>query len=362
MNRIHALILVALGAAAVAATAASGAGGSAAVLRGSIDLVDKQWVCSGPVDLDSVTVTMSAGGSTSLRGGGNDDAVHLHDGCTGRIGKITIVQYHGDAIKLGEGAHDLTIGSGSIRCLGRDDGKHQDGIQVMGGRNVLFRGLDVRCPTANNAAFFVNQGTNSDEAPTDVVCDGCFLSGGGITVRIYGSVRSGVRNSQIVAGHLSPFRVSKDSAVDPVNTGNTILPVGYDGGPTGGGGEPAPTAARAPRVSVLAPPATAAAAVRHSGAVATFSAQVKVNRKATLRVTLVTPAGRALPLLSRSRVGASVSGRLHTAIYAKAGARASIPILLRVPDARLARGTTYRLLVAATSGSKTRTATIRYRR
>jgi len=307
---------------------------------------------------------MTENASSKLRGTGNSDAVHLHDGCTGRIGKLTIVQYQGDAVKIGEGVHDLSVDSGSIRCAGRADGKHQDGIQVMGGRDVVLRDLDVRCDTANNAALFINQGTNSAEAPTNVVCDGCFLSGGNITVRIYGSVRSGVRNSQIVSGHLSPLRVSKDSAVDPVNVGNTILPFGYTGGPTDTGGtKPGGTPAKetAPAVSVLAPKA-ALTRLRTAGTVATVTASVRVDRGATLRVRLVGPAGRPLPLLARSAVGTSVSGRLRTAIYNHAKGRARVPVSLRVTASRLRPGVVYRLLVSATAGGRTDTATVRYRR
>ena len=62
------------------------------------------------MDLDSVTVTMTAG---DRRGG---DAVHLEDGCTGRIGKLTVTQSIADGVKVAEGAHDLTIGGGTIRC------------------------------------------------------------------------------------------------------------------------------------------------------------------------------------------------------------------------------------------------------
>ena len=50
---------------------------------------DQTWVCDGPVDLDSVTVTMTPATSSERR---DQDAVHLEPGCTGRIGRIDVTQ------------------------------------------------------------------------------------------------------------------------------------------------------------------------------------------------------------------------------------------------------------------------------
>ena len=48
---------------------------------------DKTWVCTGPVDLDSVTVTMTPKAAGPRSG---EDAIHLQPGCTGTIGKLTV--------------------------------------------------------------------------------------------------------------------------------------------------------------------------------------------------------------------------------------------------------------------------------
>ncbi len=208
-----------LGLALIAALAALGiipsASSSQATLTGSITLTDQSWSCDGPVNLTSVTVVIRSVPT---------DAVHLGSGCTGAIGSIKVVQFHGDGIKVGAGAHDLVIGSGSIRCFAHDVGKHQDGIQAMGGQRVTFRGLDDQCLSANNSALFINQGSAGLEVPTDVVCDGCFLTGGGIPVRIALSLRSGIRNSRICAGHIGALRISFGLAVSPINLGTVILP------------------------------------------------------------------------------------------------------------------------------------------
>jgi hypothetical protein len=162
---------------------------SGGTLTGSVNLTDQTWMCDRPVNLDSVTVTIR---NASV------DAVHLREGCTGRIGRLDVVQYHSDGIKVGKGAHDLLIAGGSLQCFARDAGAHQDGIQAMGGFRVTFQSFNVDCPTANNAAFFINAGTGNPGVPTDIVCSGCtFRTNGPRGVFIANSLNSGVRNSTI---------------------------------------------------------------------------------------------------------------------------------------------------------------------
>src|SRR5689334_6958739 len=82
-------------------------------LTGSVVAVNQTWTCKGPVNLDSVTVTIAQ----FLTGDrANADAVHLDTGCTGRIGRLTIVDSAGDAVKVADGAHDLSIDGGAILC------------------------------------------------------------------------------------------------------------------------------------------------------------------------------------------------------------------------------------------------------
>jgi hypothetical protein len=97
------------------------------------------------------------------------DAIHLASGCTGTIGKVTMIQYHGDGIIVGPGAHDVSIGGGSIRRYAHVPGKHQDGIQAMGGQRVTFTGLDDECLSANNSAMFINETGNALQLPSDIV-------------------------------------------------------------------------------------------------------------------------------------------------------------------------------------------------
>lgn len=143
--------------------------------------------CTGPINVDLLRVTSPPG-----------DALTLGTGCTGRIGRVEITQFTTDGIKVSNAstnaAHDLVIESGFVRCPGIADGAHQDGIQVMGGRNLLFKNLHVDCQGHSN--FFVNRGGGGATTPTNVVCENCRLDDGGADPSsVINAVNSGLRNT-----------------------------------------------------------------------------------------------------------------------------------------------------------------------
>src|SRR4051794_4113446 len=196
-------------------------------ITGSIVRTDKTWICRGPVNLDSVTVTI-----TSAPTGGHrpPDAVHLAPGCTGRIGRLTVRQWAADGVKAAQGVHDLTIGGGTIRCLAKAPGLHQDGIQIMGGRSIHMHRLTVDCGrpdgTLINSNLFIKRAGRSTLPPTDVVCDQCTFGGGTAhTVSVQSSIRSGITNSVVCTGKFPKltFAIGPD-AVTPVDSGNTVVP------------------------------------------------------------------------------------------------------------------------------------------
>jgi hypothetical protein len=318
---------------------------AAKALTGSIDLVDKPWVCSGPVDLDSVSVTFNA--AAPGQGIINNDAVLLRSGCTGRIGKITVVQYRGDAIKISSGVHDLVFESGSIRCYSHDLGDHQDGVQAMGGDRVTFFNLDDQCLSATNAAFFISTGTNSPTRPTDVLCNGCYLRGGGITVRNYASERSGVENSRIVAG---PFQAlaTRAAALEPIASANTVLP---HIPPNADGVQLESTPSLGARPIVTTPdPASQAVRVQRQSAAVVVSATVAVDRPAHLSVSVVSvkpPKKAPLQLLRQSAFAGVQSGRMHTSLTADPRPAQTVPVRLRLSPAALRAGGAYRLRITA---------------
>jgi len=212
-------------AAAAACVLQLGAAAGTGPLSGSVTSTDHVWICKGPVDLDSVTVTMTPAAAASKA-----DAIHLQSGCTGRIGRVDVTTSIADGVKVAEGAHDLTIGGGTIRCLAKAPVLHQDGIQVMGGSNITFTALIVDCGRPQdsliNSNLFVDMGGNSTQPPADVVCDSCVFGGGAAhTVSIQDSVRSGVVDSTICPARFAKQTLSIGAAaVDPVNEGNRVGP------------------------------------------------------------------------------------------------------------------------------------------
>jgi hypothetical protein len=193
---------------------------------------DQTWVCDGPVNINVLRVTMNDTGGFDKR---NKDAVHLEAGCTGTIRRVIVTQYVGDGIKGAEGAHDLTIDSGSIRCLAKAPTLHQDGIQVMGGERITFHGLAVDCGRPGekliNSNLFIRQGGRSTVPPTDVVCVGCTFGGyAAHTVSIQNSIRSGVQDSSICEARYSRLTLAVGpAAVDPVTKDDKIIQCGGNG-------------------------------------------------------------------------------------------------------------------------------------
>ena len=220
--------LGALGAVVAAALVPIGSSPSADLAR-QVILVDKPFRCeqhSQPLGLDLVKVTLSQSYAGSV-----DDAVNLNRGdCTGRIGRIEVDTWIGDGVKVGERAHDLVVESGYVYCHEHLPGKHQDGIQALGGLRVTFRNLHVYCATSNNASLFATAGAGGADVPTegdwptDLTCENCQLDGGPSTVFLGKSIRSGVRNSLVHGGKFRAVRLGE--AVDPVLENVVELPCG----------------------------------------------------------------------------------------------------------------------------------------
>jgi Ca2+-binding RTX toxin-like protein len=182
---------------------------------GSIVLEDEAWICTGPVNLDLVKVTMRTV---------DEDAIYLRQDCSGWIGRIEVDTYTQDGVKVNApppAAHDLVIGGGYIRCHAHTPFAHQDGIQVMGGERIRFRDLEIRCSSNPNAQILI--GALGQALLTDVVCDRCVLGGGAASTLLVGeSVRSGLRDSLVCPGRFHTLRI-EEGADRPVNTRNRVL-------------------------------------------------------------------------------------------------------------------------------------------
>jgi hypothetical protein len=186
---------------------------------GSVVLVDRAFVCNGPVNIPLVKVTIN-------RRGEGLDAVVLGENCSGRIGRVEVDTWSGDGIKVQNSqpvAHDLVIESGYIRCHDRSSGYHQDGIQAMGGSRITFRGLSVFCGGIGiNAALFIARGGSGGSTPTDVVFENGRLGPHAAhTILLASSTRSGARNTVICPARAVEFDI-QSSASSPINAGNTL--------------------------------------------------------------------------------------------------------------------------------------------
>ena len=203
------LAAVVVGVLVVAGCGGEESGGVLDLSTGTVELVDQGWYCSGEVDIDRITITIESTDS---------DAIHLGLGCRGTIRELQVVTHRLDGVKVSEGAHDVVVEKGFVTCAGQRPGSHQDGVQVMGGTRITFRELRIDCPT-KSSGFFVREGGKGRETPTDVVCEECHILGGGYSVRVNESVRSGVRDSTVCEGGFGAIKIL-DGAVDPVDEGN----------------------------------------------------------------------------------------------------------------------------------------------
>jgi hypothetical protein len=159
-----------------------------------VRLQGDSFIVDGPVDLDLVKVEFPSG-----------DALVLASGATGHIGRVEIDTRTEDGIKVQNAdqnaAHDLEILDGYVRCHGKASGAHQDGIQVMGGRNLTFK--SILFEGADTQGIFVNRAGSGATTPTDIVFEGCKVGcaspdGGPATpVNINVSVRTVLRGCEV---------------------------------------------------------------------------------------------------------------------------------------------------------------------
>lgn len=187
------------------------------------------WNCRSAVNISSVTVTIPQSGS--------GDAVYLRAGCSGYIGKITIVQYHGDGLKI-DAASNLTIGEVDIRCYAHTAGKHQDGIQVLGGgENVTIQGGYVGCYSANNSQTWINPATANGVGAKNVLIENVtydpaglesgapeytYGAGGAYGMANISSIDSGFENDDMISNPNHHPCQTGSSAVNPVWVNDTF--------------------------------------------------------------------------------------------------------------------------------------------
>jgi len=158
------------------------------------------------------------------------DGVKFQSGCTGTINSLNITTQSGDAIKIQEGAHDLTVNGGSVICTDKLPTLHQDALQALGGSNVKFNNVTLSCGRTNqdliDANWRVAKAGASVNPPDGIVCDHCYLGPDTAhTVDIQESTNSGVSNSTVCPSKFHKaqltFTIGPD-AVNPINDSNTF--------------------------------------------------------------------------------------------------------------------------------------------
>src|SRR5574338_109631 len=184
-------------------------------------IVDGSWTCNKAVNYDLVRVTNH----------GSGDAARLASGCTGRIGRLEVSGViNGDAVKIqnadANAAHDLAIESGYASCArSSTDGTHQDGVQGMGGRNIVFSHFVFDCYGGGGGNFFIQRAGSGATTPTNIVGDHCALGPREPNqVNLGTSVGAGVRNT-FVCQPLSGrnWFMTDSSAQQVVNENNTVV-------------------------------------------------------------------------------------------------------------------------------------------
>jgi hypothetical protein len=183
---------------------------------GDLPIIVKSRIVDQPEPVEAVTLS-----GPDCTGDGNPETIDLVleiNGDGGEIGPTA------DAVKVKLGAHDIEI-EGYADCGEAPPGVHQNGIRVMLGYRITFVGFRIGDPDSGewtcagaSGALTIEERSEGDPEPVDVVCDGCELASGTRGLYIGNSLRSGSRNSVLV----SPSDIFVGpGAEDPVTTGNT---------------------------------------------------------------------------------------------------------------------------------------------
>lgn len=155
-----------------------------------------------------------------------DDGMHF-GGVTGHIGHIIGTGLQGDFGKIGRGSHDLVIDLVDGIAVAYEDPKpkHQDGWQVMEGKNITFRTLNYTGgPNSNHAALFCNPNDPGHTVNDATLIQDVVALGGKVVTKATGialgaCTRCGARNMDITA-HF-PFHTN-EYTVDEINEGNKL--------------------------------------------------------------------------------------------------------------------------------------------
>jgi hypothetical protein len=218
------------------AGAASASAATARIAPGRIIRTRRSWECRGRL---SAYGRLPIKVISTMRNPGNGDAIRLI-GCIGDGNARTvdlILDVRGnrrnlgtayDAVRIGQNSRGLVV-TGRANCGRRHTNPsiHQDVVQALSGRNIIFRNFRSGRPFYGywtcwgaGGGWYVTWANGS--IPTNLVCVRCILGTYNQNLRIDESVRSGARDS-VFGYHRSYGIFIGPEARQPVNRRNRVI-------------------------------------------------------------------------------------------------------------------------------------------
>jgi hypothetical protein len=215
---------------------ASASASAARVAPGRVIRTRRSWECRGSLRrYGRLPIKVIS----NMPNPGNGDAIRLI-GCYGDGNRRTVdlildVNGNGrdrgtafDAVRIGQDARDLVV-TGDAEC-GRkhtDPNIHQDIVQALSGRNIVFRDFTSGNPARGRwtcwgagGGWYVTWANG--RIPTRLICQRCRLATYNQNLRIDESVRSGARNS-VFGFHRSYGIFIGPDARRPINKNNRVI-------------------------------------------------------------------------------------------------------------------------------------------
>ena len=218
------------------AAQANASAATARIAPGRIIRTRRSWTCRGPLrNYGRLPIKIIS----NIRNPGDSDAIRLI-GCIGDGNARTvdlILDVNGnrrnlgtayDAVRIGQNSRGLVV-TGDVECgrRHRNPSIHQDIVQALSGRNIIFRNFTSGRPFYGwwtcwgaGGGWYVTWANGS--IPTNLVCDRCRLATYNQNLRIDESVRSGARNS-VFGFHRSYGIFIGPEARQPVNRNNRVI-------------------------------------------------------------------------------------------------------------------------------------------
>ena len=221
---------------AAAASASAASAATARIVPGRVIRTTRSWECRGllrrygRLPIKVIPTIRNPGDSDAIRligciGDGNPRTVDLILDVRGNRRNLGTAY---DAVRIGQNSRGLVV-TGRANCGRRHTNPsiHQDVVQALSGRNIIFRNFRSGRPGYRywtcwgaGGGWYVTWANGG--IPTNLVCDRCILGTYNQNLRIDESVRSGARNS-VFGYHRSYGIFIGPRARQPVNRNNRVI-------------------------------------------------------------------------------------------------------------------------------------------